>query len=97
MEINSINPDAFWFDELGNTLDLGGGNKVEPYIVTEAAQHKLVGMKELTEPSFIPNVRIHEGGFRFVAGRAGIQTFTVIHSYFLTQLTSNLTEDCLKL
>jgi len=76
MEINSINADVFWFDDLGNTLDLGGGNKVEPYIVTEAAQHKLVGMKELMEPSFIPNVRIHEGGFRFVAGRAGIQTFT---------------------
>merc|ERR1719471_403071 len=75
-DISAIDADSFWYDDLGNTLDLGGGNRVQPYIVTEAAQHRLIGMKQASNATFIENVRIHEGGFRFVTGRAGMQTLS---------------------
>lgn len=62
---------------LDGVIDLGGGNKIMAYVVNEDANQRVVtkrgfnGTKTATMPR---GSRLHEGGFRYVVGRAGIVT-----------------------
>jgi len=73
-EVPSVRPDFLDSDPLDNSLDLGGGNSIVPYTVTDAAEHHLIGMKGPGGATFT-NARVHEFGFALNVGRAGIWTY----------------------
>lgn len=59
-------------------VDLGGGNKIMAYVVNEDSNQRIIskrGPPGVQDPALMPSgSRLHEGGFRFVVGRAGIVT-----------------------
>lgn len=72
-----LDPDSFDEIPLDGVIDLGGGNKIMAYVVNEAADQRVVTKRGHSGPkvAMMPiGSRLHEGGFRFVVGRAGIVT-----------------------
>lgn len=60
---------------LDGVIDLGGGNKILPYVVNEDANQRVMTKRNLDKAIAMPPAsRLHEGGFRLVVGRAGIDT-----------------------
>jgi len=74
MEVTSVKPEIFDSEPIDNTIDLGGGNAIYPYAVTESAEHHLIGTKSSSGAEF-SNARVHEVGFVLAVGRAGIWTY----------------------
>lgn len=73
----NLNPDSYDEIPLDGVIDLGGGNKIMAYVVNEAADQRVVTKRGHSGPKvdMMPiGSRLHEGGFRFVVGRAGIVT-----------------------
>ncbi|KAL3916668.1 MAG: hypothetical protein SGILL_005072 [Bacillariaceae sp.] len=74
----NLEPDDYDDIPLDGVIDLGGGNKIMAYVVNEVVNQRIMtkrGPLGVQEPALMPSgSRLHEGGFRFVVGRAGIQT-----------------------
>jgi hypothetical protein len=70
-----LNPDGFDDVPLDGVIDLGGTNHIMAYVVNEQANQRVLTKRNTEEAIIMPNgSRLHEGGFRFVVGRAGIMT-----------------------
>jgi hypothetical protein len=73
-----LEPDDYDDIPLDGVIDLGGGNRIMAYVVNEDSNQRVItkrGPIDVQEPSWMPSgSRLHEGGFRFVVGRAGIKT-----------------------
>ena len=73
----AVDPDAYDDVPLDGVVDLGGGNHIMAYVLNEDANQRVMtkrghdGSKVVAMPRAS---RLHEGGFRFVVGRAGIAT-----------------------
>lgn len=72
-----FNPDDFDDVPLDGVVDLGGGNRIMAYVVNEASNQRVMTKRGPEDVALMPTgSRLHEGGFRFVVGRAGIVTDT---------------------
>lgn len=72
-----INPNKYDEIPLDGVIDLGGGNKILPYVVNEDANQRVMTKRGHDGNKVVPMPaasRLHEGGFRLVVGRAGIAT-----------------------
>jgi hypothetical protein len=72
-----INPDAYDEIPLDGVIDLGGGTHITGYVVNEDANQRVLTRQ--SEPNghttVFPSASfLHEGGFRLVVGRAGLNT-----------------------
>lgn len=69
--------DADQYDDipLDGEIDLGGGNRIVGYVVNEDANQRVLTKETEVEGIAMPGgSRLHEGGFRLVVGRSGIDT-----------------------
>merc|ERR1719499_765978 len=74
MEVPSVKPEEMHSEPVDNNIDLGGGNSIVPYTVTELAEHHLIGTKQSSGAEW-SDARVHEVGFVLTVGRAGIWTY----------------------
>jgi hypothetical protein len=98
-EVPSVKVDSMTLEPLDNSIDLGGGNSIIPYTVTDAAEHHLVGRRSSTGV-VMTNARIHEVGFALNVGRAGIWTYAghieygsiIQYGYYIVENEDGTTE-----
>jgi hypothetical protein len=98
-EVPAINVETQTLEPLDNNIDLGGGNSIIPYTVSDAAEHHLVGTKRSTGAT-MTNARVHEVGFALNVGRAGIWTYAghveygglIQYGYYIIEYEDGSTE-----
>lgn len=72
-----LDPSAYDDVPLDGIIDLGGGNTIMGYVVNEKANQRVLtrqGAPGDPTTSLPPASRLHEGGFRLVVGRSGLDT-----------------------
>jgi len=71
-KITQCEPSQFYDEPMENDLDLGGGNHVSPYVVSESMNHRVIIVDDGSVNGGI--TRVHEMGFGLFTGRAGIDS-----------------------
>jgi len=63
--------DTYYSDPLENQLDLGTGNTILPFVVSESVGARIMVGTKMGQ-QYCSDARVHEGGFRLMVGRAGL-------------------------